>query len=159
MAAFDDVSAQTVAGFAAPGALEKTYTLPFGEMPGFAFMGLATTDTFVHGWDLAKATGQSTDLAPELAAALLEQSKAADPGLVPRPRGCAVRTRDRGAGRREQRRSLGCLPRSYRLTLVGRHPPRDFVPAGRGTWTLSDRDRCCQARRAARPLEGERHAA
>ena len=28
-------------------------------------------DTFQHGWDLAKATGQDTDLDPELAAGLL----------------------------------------------------------------------------------------
>lgn len=76
VATFDEVSAVTVAAFGAEGALEKQYTLPFGEMPGSAFMGLVTTDTFVHAWDLAKATGQSTDLAPDLAASLLEQSKA-----------------------------------------------------------------------------------
>jgi uncharacterized protein (TIGR03086 family) len=51
--------------------MEKTLTLPFGQMPGSAFVGLATTDTFAHGWDLAKATGQNTDLAPELAGQLL----------------------------------------------------------------------------------------
>ena len=41
-----------------------------------AFMGFATTDIFIHGWDLAKATGQSTDLDPAMATALLEQCKA-----------------------------------------------------------------------------------
>ena len=56
--------------------MEKVYDLPFGSMPGAAIAGLAATDTFQHGWDLAKATGQSTDLAPELAAGLLQQSKA-----------------------------------------------------------------------------------
>jgi len=45
--------------------------LPFGDMPGSAFVGIAATDTFTHGWDLAKATGQPTDLAPDLAAGLL----------------------------------------------------------------------------------------
>lgn len=53
----------------------KTISLPFGDMPGAAFVGLASTDTFVHGWDLAKATGQSTDLDSDLAAALLAQSR------------------------------------------------------------------------------------
>ena len=38
-------------------------------------MGLATTDTFQHAWDLAKATGQDSDLAPELATALLSQAQ------------------------------------------------------------------------------------
>ena len=77
VAAFDEASGALVAAFGAEGALEKNYTLPFGEMPGSAFMGLATTDTFQHAWDLAKATGQSTDINPELAAGLLAQSKAA----------------------------------------------------------------------------------
>ena len=56
---------------------EKNVKLPFGEFPGRAFLGLATNDTFTHGWDLAKATGQSTDLAPDLAAALLAGAKQA----------------------------------------------------------------------------------
>ena len=73
---FDDGAAALVAAFSADGVMERTLTLPFGEMPGAAFAGLATTDTFQHGWDLAKATGQNTDLAPDLATALLAQSKA-----------------------------------------------------------------------------------
>lgn len=72
VARFDDLSQQCVAGFQADGALEQTYTLPFGEMPGSAVMGLVTTDTFTHAWDVAKATGQDTDLNPELAAQLLQ---------------------------------------------------------------------------------------
>jgi uncharacterized protein (TIGR03086 family) len=75
--AFDEGSALTLATFSAPGALEKTAKLPFGEMPGSAFLGLAATDIFTHAWDLAKATGQSTDLDPELAAQLLQGSKMA----------------------------------------------------------------------------------
>ena len=75
IAAFDEVTGEALAAFGQDGVMEQTFELPFGEMPGAALMGLATTDTFQHGWDLAKATGQSTDLAPELAAGLLEQSK------------------------------------------------------------------------------------
>ncbi len=77
LAAFDEVSSACIEAFGADGVMERTITLPFGQMPGAAVMGLATTDTFQHGWDLAKATGQSTDLAPELASALLDQSKTA----------------------------------------------------------------------------------
>ena len=51
--------------------MEKILTLPFGEMPGAAFVGIAATDTFTHGWDVAKATGQKTDLDPDLAAQML----------------------------------------------------------------------------------------
>ena len=74
-AAFDEASAACLAAFQADGVMEKMHTLPFGEMPGSAFLGLAATDTFQHGWDLAKATGQGTDLNPDLAAGILAQSK------------------------------------------------------------------------------------
>jgi uncharacterized protein (TIGR03086 family) len=36
---------------------------------------LRTTDVLTHAWDIAKATGQSTDLDPELAAEALEASR------------------------------------------------------------------------------------
>ena len=77
VAEFDKGVAETVAAFGAPGAQEKMVTLPFGTMPASAFMGLATTDAFVHAWDIAKATGQSTDLDPALAEQLLAGSKIA----------------------------------------------------------------------------------
>ena len=76
-AAFDEGAAATLAAFNQPGVLEKTLTLPFGQMPGSAFLGLATTDLFAHAWDVAKATGQSTDLDPALAEQLLAGSKMA----------------------------------------------------------------------------------
>jgi uncharacterized protein (TIGR03086 family) len=75
VSAFDDAAAQCLAAFRADGVMEKMLTLPFGQMPGSAFVGLAATDTFAHGWDLAKATGQNTDLAPELATTLLAGAK------------------------------------------------------------------------------------
>ncbi len=40
-------------------------------------MSLATTDTLTHAWDLAKATGQNTDLAPDLAEQLLAGARVA----------------------------------------------------------------------------------
>jgi uncharacterized protein (TIGR03086 family) len=79
LAAFDQAATKCVATFQADGALEKTVKLPFGQFPGAAFMGLAVTDTFQHAWDLAKATGQDTNLAPELAAGILTQAKASIP--------------------------------------------------------------------------------
>jgi uncharacterized protein (TIGR03086 family) len=61
--------------FAAPDGLTRTYTLPFGELPGTGFIGLRTIDAFAHAWDLAKATGQSSDLDPDLAVLLLSVAK------------------------------------------------------------------------------------
>lgn len=75
MAAFDQAAAECVDCFEQEGALEATVALPFGEMPGSAVMGIAMADVFTHGWDIAKATGQDTNLAPELAAGILAQSQ------------------------------------------------------------------------------------
>ncbi len=75
LAAYDDATRSCLDAFNADGALDGIVKMPFGEMPGAAFMGLAINDTLTHGWDLAKATGQSTDIAPELSAMVLEQSR------------------------------------------------------------------------------------
>lgn len=83
-AAFAQGAADSVAAFNAPGTMEKTLNLPWGPMPGSAFVGLAAVDTFTHAWDLARATGQDSDLDPELAAGLLMGSRA---GIAPEFRG------------------------------------------------------------------------
>jgi len=74
--AFAQGSSASIAAFNAAGALDKTMHLPWGDMKGSDFMGLAATDTFCHAWDLARATGQSTNLDPELATMLLAGSRA-----------------------------------------------------------------------------------
>ena len=61
--------------FAEPQALTRTYRLPIGELPGSAFIELRTSDLLAHAWDLASATGQPTDLDPELAEYVLAFSK------------------------------------------------------------------------------------
>jgi uncharacterized protein (TIGR03086 family) len=76
VATYDTGIEQAVTAFAAPGALDKIVELPFGKLPGSVYIGIATTDAFTHGWDLARAIGQSTDLDPELAAELLEGARA-----------------------------------------------------------------------------------
>lgn len=53
--------------FAEPQGLSRTYPLPIGEISGSAFLEIRTSDLLVHAWDLAIATGQATDLDPELA--------------------------------------------------------------------------------------------
>jgi uncharacterized protein (TIGR03086 family) len=66
---------RAVAAFSAPGAMDKIMKLPFGEFPGSVFVLVAANDVFTHGWDLAKATGQSTDLDPVIAKPLLEAAQ------------------------------------------------------------------------------------
>jgi uncharacterized protein (TIGR03086 family) len=75
VATYDDGIAEALAAFGAPGALDQTLAMHFGEIPASVFIEIATTDALLHGWDLACATGQSTDLDPELARRQLDISR------------------------------------------------------------------------------------
>lgn len=71
-------SAQAMAAaFAAPDALERLVTVPFGTVPGQVALGLRTVETLVHGWDLAVATGQPFDPAADDVEAALAFSRRA----------------------------------------------------------------------------------
>ena len=74
--AFDQGAKRAVAAFRADGAMEKIMSPPFGQVPGSVFVNIAATDTFAHGWDLARATGQPSDLAPAVATQLLNNVRA-----------------------------------------------------------------------------------
>lgn len=70
-------SAQALlAALRAPGALERTVALPIGLLPGAVAVDLRLTETLVHGWDLARATGQTPRFTSEACASALEFSKA-----------------------------------------------------------------------------------
>jgi uncharacterized protein (TIGR03086 family) len=49
-----------------PGILERPQHLSVGTFPSSWALGQQITELTVHAWDIAKATGQSTDLDPEL---------------------------------------------------------------------------------------------
>lgn len=89
VSAYDDACKASKAAFAAPGALDKTVKLPFGEIPASAYLGLATNDVFTHGWDLAKATGQPTDLDADIAEQLLASMEVGLPDAIRGPDGVA----------------------------------------------------------------------
>jgi uncharacterized protein (TIGR03086 family) len=65
--AFRDGAGRLAAAFAQPGILDRRFPSPFGETSGAAMAQHVVNELLVHGWDLARATGQSTDLAPEAA--------------------------------------------------------------------------------------------
>lgn len=88
-ASFEEGAKRAVAAFRAEGAMEKQMTLPFGQLPGSVFVNIAATDSFAHGWDLARATGQGTDLDPDLARQLLENARAFLPDAMRGPDGQA----------------------------------------------------------------------
>jgi uncharacterized protein (TIGR03086 family) len=70
--AFKAASARAVKAFEPEGIVDKMITLPFGEMPAGAAVNIAIFDVATHTWDLAKGTGQSTALDPEVLGAAFE---------------------------------------------------------------------------------------
>src|SRR3954468_11325727 len=69
-------SAQAAAvAFEAPGALDAPCAVSYGPVPGSVYAGHRFLDVFIHGWDLAAATGQSTDLDPPLVDACWEVAR------------------------------------------------------------------------------------
>lgn len=71
LAAYDGAAAELVDAFGAEGALERTITVPFGTIPGEVALHLRITEIIVHGWDLARATGQRLGVPEAVAAAEL----------------------------------------------------------------------------------------
>ena len=56
---FGEQARRTIAAFSAPGAMERIMVTPAGSMPGWQCIQVAMEEIFVHGWDLAKASGQA----------------------------------------------------------------------------------------------------
>jgi uncharacterized protein (TIGR03086 family) len=62
-----DASAKAAAAvFRRPGALEAPCAVSYGPVPGSVYAGHRFLDVFIHGWDLAAATGQDTTLDADL---------------------------------------------------------------------------------------------
>ena len=70
-AAYAEASAAALTAASAGDTLTRVHTTPLGDMPGPALAGFTTLDILVHGWDLAKATGQPAALDDTLAAHVL----------------------------------------------------------------------------------------
>lgn len=87
VAAYEKASADAAAAFNAPGAIDKNFTLPWGDTPGQMALGLAVADAAVHGWDLAKATGQPADIDDDIAEAVYGMTSSMMKPLGDYPRG------------------------------------------------------------------------
>ena len=79
-AAPQDSAAGLLGAFREPGALDVMVTVPFGTVPGVVALHLRITELLVHGWDLARATGQAATVPDGLAEQELSfsRSKLAD---------------------------------------------------------------------------------
>lgn len=58
VAAYREAVAGLLAAFRQPGVLEQVFEVPAGTVPGIAAAHLRIVEELVHGWDLARATGQ-----------------------------------------------------------------------------------------------------
>ncbi|WP_218004719.1 TIGR03086 family metal-binding protein [Microtetraspora niveoalba] len=67
VAAFRTAARATLAAFRRPGMLRSQY----GPAPGWRLVEQVTIEMLVHGWDLARAIGRPTDLAPDVAEAIM----------------------------------------------------------------------------------------
>jgi uncharacterized protein (TIGR03086 family) len=68
--AFRRAAQAAVAGWRARGT-DGTVRIPIGELPAQVALGINLTDVYVHGWDVARATGQDAKLDDRLCAELL----------------------------------------------------------------------------------------
>lgn len=66
LAAYTAAAEAMEAAFAEPGALERTVTMPAAQISAMELAAFRVVDLVSHAWDLARATGQHTDLAPGL---------------------------------------------------------------------------------------------
>jgi uncharacterized protein (TIGR03086 family) len=72
VAAYDASAQQAAAAFNGNGAMEASVAVSYGPVPGEIYAGHRLIDVLIHGWDVAKATGQDPTLAPALVEACRE---------------------------------------------------------------------------------------
>jgi uncharacterized protein (TIGR03086 family) len=65
-AAYRETARALAEAWRRPGRLDRSYRLPFGDLPGEAAVGMHLMETVLHGWDLARATGQDPGFDPEV---------------------------------------------------------------------------------------------
>lgn len=84
VAAYPASAAAAGAAFRLPEEQRRTVRLSFGEVPPQEYVTMRAVDVLVHTWDLSTATGQPTDLDPELAEHLLSVARRL-PQFAPSP--------------------------------------------------------------------------
>jgi uncharacterized protein (TIGR03086 family) len=72
---FESASRAAIAAFSESGAMEKKFTMSWGDTPGSALIGVSTTEAAIHGSDLARGTNQSYEIDPDVADASYEMVK------------------------------------------------------------------------------------
>ncbi len=87
LAAYQAAAARARAAWADDAKLDALFEVPWGKVPGRIAVSGYVQEILTHGWDLAHATGQRTELDPELASWVLGVARRI---LPPEPRGGEV---------------------------------------------------------------------
>ena len=64
--AYDRSAVEAARAGRVPGAMTAPCAVSYGPVPGEVYLGHRFIDVFIHGWDVATATGQDNALDPEL---------------------------------------------------------------------------------------------
>lgn len=72
VAAYDELAAATLAAWRARGVVDHPVNFPGSEMPGDFAARMLAGEALLHGWDLARATGQTVAWNQGLAADVLD---------------------------------------------------------------------------------------
>lgn len=79
--AMQEADARFLERLRAPGGREAMLDMGYATMPAETIAGFRLVDLLVHGWDIARATGQPTDGDPEVYEAALAFSQRAMDGM------------------------------------------------------------------------------
>jgi uncharacterized protein (TIGR03086 family) len=75
LATYQAATARTRAAWSDDAKLDALVEVPWGKVPGRIALSGYVQEILTHGWDLARATGQPTELDPELASWVLAISR------------------------------------------------------------------------------------
>lgn len=81
-AVYSDAAARVRAAWADDAKLDAMVSVPWGKVPGRDAVTGYVQEILTHGWDLATATGQESELDPELALFALEFARKALPAQM-----------------------------------------------------------------------------
>jgi uncharacterized protein (TIGR03086 family) len=111
LASYDAAVDSAKAAIAKPGAMNQVCHLRRGDVIGSDYLTSMFTDSFIHGWDLAKATGQDVMLDPDLVTIAFDLAKLREERFRTSPAFGQGRAADPGEDAPSQARLLSILGR------------------------------------------------
>jgi uncharacterized protein (TIGR03086 family) len=86
---YDERRAKLLQAIREEGVFDRNWEMPFATLPGQMMAGIAFMEHLTHAWDVAKATGQDTELPEDLVKECLEVVRPID-AMLRMPGVCAA---------------------------------------------------------------------